>query len=691
MTTPSSSFNQRDSNSPQILLDITAKDIFDRVPRFFSICDVQGNLLYLNHAYPADATQRLLGQPFTVNVPPHRQNIEWAAFHKSVANQVCQVSDYTDMTAEGDGHWYQFTYNPVVRNGQVQAVIVESVVVQHYITGRNENAAQADADYAFLGQNDLLRWMMDSVEQGVVISDNDGRIEYINPYMERVFERSAQEVIGRNVSDYVLPAGKAEINAQRELRLAGLNSQYEIDVIAADGSLRHMRATASPRMQADRVTGVIVVLNNLSETAEIEARLQQSRDNLSAANFALERAARMKDEFLASMSHELRTPLTAILGLAEGLQEQVLGTLNLKQQEAVTTIESSGRHLLHLINEILDISKIEAGLLHLDLHKVAVGDICKNSLAVAKEMATKKRIKTFMTLDSSVEWIQADERRLKQMLVNLISNAVKFTPENGRVGLEVTGDAELGVAQFSVWDTGIGIAPKDIERLFQPFVQLDSTLARQYTGTGLGLALVARVAELHGGSITVESEVGAGSRFTLSLPWNNDPRSPMDIDVGESRYEMGTDGFEENSTTIFQPVTTESDTAPLILLVEDNEANILTLSSYLEARGYPLIIARHGGEALTLARSNHPSLILMDVQMPVMDGIEATQQLRRDADPRIANVPIIALTALAMPGDRNRLLLAGANEYLAKPVNLKNLVMLIEEMLARNNKANHVN
>ncbi len=255
------------------------------------------------------------------------------------------------------------------------------------------------------------------------------------------------------------------------------------------------------------------------ERATLADRVAERTAALSAANLELARAARLKDEFLAAMSHELRTPLNAILGLAEALQEEIYGKTNDRQRKALHTIERSGYHLLELINDVLDVAKIGAGRMELEMRPVHVPTICESSLRLVRRDALKKQLKVRLEIDEDVTHLQADERRLKQILVNLLSNAVKFTPDGGQIALEVHGDADRQQVEFVVWDTGIGIGGEDLQRLFEPFVQLDSRLSRQYPGTGLGLALVHQMAHLHGGSVSVESELGRGSRFVVCLPW----------------------------------------------------------------------------------------------------------------------------------------------------------------------------
>jgi PAS domain S-box-containing protein len=397
------------------------------------------------------------------------------------------------------------------------------------------------------------------------------------------------------------------------------------------------------------------------ENARLFQQVKQSEAELASA-------ARYKDEFLANMSHELRTPLNAILGMSEALLEQSYGPLNARQRKTIAIIDESGRHLMALINDILDLSKIGAGKLGLELGPVTVEPLAQASLRLVEEAAHRKQLTIFTDFDRAVGDILADERRLKQVLVNLLNNAVKFTPEGGTIGLEVSGDTTDEVVRFTVWDTGIGIAPHDLGRLFKPFEQLDSSLARQYTGSGLGLALVAGMVELHGGKVTVESEIGYGSTFTVELPWRVAAGSPAKAAPAEAPPSAAP-----------KPEPQPAADAALILLVEDNELNIITLADYLEIKGYRVVVARNGREAIEQARETRPALILMDSQMPEMDGLEAIRRIRADAD--LAAMRIIALTAMAMSEDRERCLAAGANGYLSKPVNLKNLIATIETHL----------
>ena len=537
-------------------------------------------------------------------------------------------------------------------------------------------------------------------------------------------------------------------------------------------------------------SGSIGILLDITDRKEAEETLRESRDILSAANISLEKASRMKDEFLASMSHELRTPLTGILGLAEALQLQTQGPLNDRQLKAMGNIEKSGRHLLELINDILDLSKIEAGKMDLELESFSVADVCQASLQLVKGMAHQKKINTSFSMNMSPLVLKADSRRLKQMLVNLLSNAIKFTPASGQIGLEVEARPEQNVVCFHVWDKGIGIRSDEMGKLFQPFVQLDSSLARQYAGTGLGLSLVQRMAELHGGSVQVESNPGEGSRFSILLPWREDEPEPNqpeaetfqirntltiednDLDAEQiTRYlkEIGIANFlqpvaqgalekaaslrpnailldlnlpdgtgldlltklktNEQTRDIPVIITSVEDrqadarrlgasdylvkpykredlrialakvaalqanqtimvigtnkVSPLVLVADDNELILETLSEFLTSSGFRVIAVHSGYELLEQASEHQPDICLIDIQMPGMDGMETMRRMRAHGNPKIASTPMIAITALAMSGDRERCIQAGANEYMSKPLIMKQLVKMIIQILSR--------
>ncbi len=557
-----------------------------------------------------------------------------------------------------------------------------------YAIARYRDALEQDRQRELTEKEERYRTLLETTYEGICIYA-EGKILDANPGLTRMFGYDPSEITGMPVLNLVpkeahnLLARNVEIPFDRPIEVMGIKK---------DNSTFHIELVPKTQVRRERTVGVLAV-RDITERVLVEEALREERASLaqrvaertaalSIANAELARAARLKDEFLANMSHELRTPLNAILGMSEVLRAELCGPLNTEQLKSVRTIEESGDHLLNLINDILDVSKIEAGKVELQIRSIAIEPVCRASMQLVKQQSYKKRLNVSSIFDSAVTNVQADERRLKQILVNLLSNAVKFTPDGGTIGLEVVGNATEQTVHFIVWDTGIGIGPEGMKRLFggsegpRPFVQLDSSLSRQYEGTGLGLSLVYRMTEMHGGSVSVESEVGKGSRFTVSLPWQP-PDKKKQADKETQTAEM----LGPAPDQALEPVLTPTETVPTILLAEDNPTNVEAISTYLSAMGYQVILAHDGIEAIQKTKEMRPSVILMDVQMPGMDGLEATRRIR--SDPDMSKVPIIALTALAMPGDRERCLEAGADEYLPKPVSLKGLVNAIEIQIER--------
>ena len=401
-----------------------------------------------------------------------------------------------------------------------------------------------------------------------------------------------------------------------------------------------LRVLATERQLAEAQAELLRLNQNL------ERRVEERTAELSASNAALKRASRMKDEFLASVSHELRTPLTGILGFTEGLLEQVPGPLNERQLRYVNSIHKSGQHLLDLINGILDFSALEAGQMQVTIDPGYVDDICRGSLALVSSVAEKKGIELAYERSAANLLLMTDGRRLKQVLVNLLSNAIKFTPAGGAVGLDVTADAAEEVCWLTVWDRGIGIAPDDQQRIFQPFTQLDSRLTRQYAGTGLGLALVQRMVNLLGGSVTVESAPGAGSRFTVALAW----RPP----AAEGREPL--------------PVlTVRGGAAPRILLAEEGELAAAEITTLLDAWGCGVTVVRRSEDILHTIREQAPDAVIAAVQMAGAENFALCNRIRGSTDPTLAATPVILTAVLVVAGEEARAVAAGADAFLPKP------------------------
>lgn len=734
------------------------------------------------YGYSAD---KIVSQPVRLLVPPNL-----IAEELRIIDQIKQgdrLEHYETQRRHKNGTIFDvsLTMSPI-KNALGEVVGISKIARE--ITERKQGEAERKRAEEALAQ-ELMRSkaLFEASFDGIVVLNHQGNVVEANESFARMLGRSLKNTLTLHVSDWDAQWTREELNEIVNSRQL-VGKTFETLHRRLDRSIYEVEITISEVILEEEVLQVCIC-RDITARKRSEEQLRISTERTSLANAELARAARLKDEFLASMSHELRTPLNAILGLSEALIEEIFGSVNEEQREHLTTIERSGQHLLALINDILDLSKVESGMMELEITSVPVQEFCESCLSFIKQQAHHKRIKLDCRVDEELLEIEIDERRIRQVLVNLLSNAVKFTPDHGTVQLQVRADSFHETLEFSVTDTGIGIAPEHIGKLFQPFVQIDSALSRRYSGTGLGLALVRRITELHGGSVALESQEGKGSRFTVTIPWTPSPadettlvpevvqeheltlQQVLIVEDSETaanqlvRYltELGVqtlihprgDGaiqmalqvqpdviildillpdqsgwtvladLKANAMTKNIPVvvvsvveerlrsltmgavahllkpftrhqlqqtlqrlmaeqeTLDDSTAlvltptqmPLILLVEDNEANISMIESYLQARGLQVLLARNGVEAIQMASQNQPDLILMDIQMPEMDGFEATQRIRTESD--LKETPIIALTALAMPGDRERCLEAGATDYLTKPISLKHLVRIL--------------
>jgi PAS domain S-box-containing protein len=543
----------------------------------------------------------------------------------------------------------------------------------------------ADALVEIQEQRDFSRQITESMREGVVVYDAEGTIEYANPFASELIGMRREEIFGSKLQDWSqIFETPVAVQEQVALRKTGQYADYEIAIRNSAGDMRYLRVLSTARIRGGRYDGGIAVFSDLTQRRTMETNLRLASERLAQANRELARAARMKDEFLANVSHELRTPLTGILALSEALLANTYGEVPQRQQRPLAMIEESGRHLLSLINDVLDVAKAEAGKLDIAPELLSADDLCQASLRLVRDLANRKNQQVSYTLDPPGLKLFGDPRRLKQMLVNLLSNAVKFTPQGGRLGIRVRADDMQQTVTFTVWDEGIGIPPDQLQHIFEPFVQVDSEFSRAYAGTGLGLTLVLRLAELHHGTVLVESEPRRGSQFHLVLPQNTGELLEAATGMGNRIAVSSAISAAFTASMTGSPRAQTSDSAggrnlrvssqpPSVLLAEDNSVTRAALEEYLTQQGLRVLVAADGVEAVEQAAIYHPDLVLMDIQMPKMDGLEAMRRIRALGDVKAARVAIIALTAHAMPGDREQFLKAGANGYLSKPVRLAEL------------------
>lgn len=634
----------------------------------------------------------------------------------------------------------------------------------------------------------------------VIIVSRDGLIEWVNESFERVMEYSLAEVIGKNPGAFMIgPETDARVVRRIKATLSrGAGISTDVVNYSKSGKKYHLQLEIQPvRNENGQLENFIAIEADISARVETEQNLRRAKAEADAASKA-------KSEFLASMSHEIRTPMNGVIGMTSLLLDT---KLTHEQRDCVNTIRNSGEALLTIINDILDFSKVESGKMELEHLPFEVSASIEDALDLFTAQAAAKKIELAYYVDESVpSWVQGDVARLRQVLVNLVNNAVKFTPAGSiavqvrRINLSATTSDSVAILEFSVSDTGIGIPPDRMHRLFQPFSQVDSSTTRKYGGTGLGLAISHRLCTLMGGQINVASTVGQGSTFTFTIqtePLNTPPgwglpELPVQLNYGsvlciddhlvtQSRlqtflrswgarpvcagsveaatnylaaetppiailldYEMTVTGAgralreaislneiptvmmlpagqlphhtelageRRGIATVGKPARTQTlvrafqslfdlggdggsslnspddenvlgRQLPLdVLLVEDNPVNQKVALRFLDRLGYRADAVGNGLEALNTLQSRTYHLILMDLQMPEMDGFEAARQIRRRV-PAEHQPKIIALTANALHGDREQCLSAGMDDYITKPVKLLDIDQAIRRQFS---------
>ena len=531
---------------------------------------------------------------------------------------------------------------------------------------------------------------LECVGNGVVITDTCGTIQWVNPEFTRLTGYSLEEAIGQNPR--ILKSGKQDqvfyLNLWETI-LSGRAWAGELQNLRKDGQLYIEEMTISPvRSVTGEITNFVAIKQNITERKRIETELLRAKELAEVAN-------RAKSEFLANMSHEIRTPMNGIIGMTDLALDT---NLTEEQRDYLGTVKQSAAALLNVINDVLDFSKIEAGKMDLEVTVFSLEELLRETMKFLALRAHEKNLEfSYGLADDIPPLLSGDPFRLRQILINLISNAIKFT-ERGKItvtaGLQSASGRNVMV-HFQVCDTGVGIAKVKQEYIFQPFSQADSSTTRKYGGTGLGLSISACIVEMMHGRIWVESSPGVGSAFHFTaefaaggaFPTDNTPNSErlngVSALVVDDALPAGSPATSRLAERTARPDILAGQAALRILLAEDNAINQRLAVRLLEKAGHTVAVAENGSRALAMVQSDKFDLVLMDVQMPEMDGFEATAAIRNLELQTHAHISIIAMTAHAMKGDRERCLQAGMDGYIAKPINRAELLALIAEHAPR--------
>ncbi|MFP4541980.1 MAG: PAS domain S-box protein, partial [Opitutales bacterium] len=563
------------------------RDIVEAAGEYVWEVDLEGRFCYLSRF-----AEEVLGRPrrellghLPAEFSPADERADLARLVSDSLRQPQPFRHLEHRTVRGDGVviWQRVSGLPV-RDAQGR--------FGGYRGTARDVTAEKETQHKLVAESDFARTVMESMGQGLTVTQRDGRLRFANHHFLEMLGYSFAELQDKTPFDWTAPAHHEALLQSREQRLRGERSTYESSLIAADGEQIDVLITGVPILDEGAYEGSITVVTDLRRRIQMERCLREAKDRAEQLNRRLqteiersrtlareaESANHAKSHFLANMSHELRTPLNAILGLTESLLAGSLGPLEPRQGDALQIVERSGRHLLELISDVLDLAKIEAGKLDLAHRPTELPPLARACLEMMTPLARAKRLDLRAEVPDDLPPCRFDERRIRQILLNLLSNAIKFTPEGGSVLFRAAlqpdpTDPARAILCLSVRDSGIGIAPEDQARLFQPFSQIDSQYARAHEGTGLGLTLVRRLAELHGGSVELESAAGAGSTFRVLLPQSG---VTIPAHTAAAAPPVPPRGSLPDSTTAGAPRTDRPvESGPCrILYAEDNEANI---------------------------------------------------------------------------------------------------------------------
>lgn len=649
--------------------------VLDSINGFVTVWDLKGTFTYGNQTFFVRSgfnPENVIGKSATEIYPPQ---------------ELARLSHvYRELEGRPDGDCVSLLTHGLSSSGEW--VALEGEVVKKFsppiygYVGFGREAIQDGSDTgAYKESVEAMSVILNSVQDALLIHDRSGFIIQFNQKLLEMFEIDRLDtVLQPKTVDHFLSSvdDSVDFNVIRNEALSGQIKQLEHKIRRpSDGKIFDVEIfIRSIRLKGEDL--ILVSIKDITEKKRVADELHRALALAEHLRVKAEAASDTKSKFLANMSHELRTPLNAILGFSELLEGKWYGEINEKQSAYVRAIYNSGDHLLHLINDILDLAKVEAGKMEISASSTDLVLLLENAFTMIKETAYKAGIKLELEIGDEFkkENIWADDVRLKQIIMNLLSNAVKFTPSGGTVRLQAQQlDQEISIA---VSDTGVGIKPEDQARVFEEFEQVDSSFSRQQQGTGLGLSLTRKLVELHGGRIWLDSQgENKGSVFTFEIPYVSGGAKQERSLSNAGEYNFGPDSDPDAMLD-----------RPSILVVEDNTANMKLTTNLLEVGGYNTLPAFSSEEALNILKTSTPALILMDISLPGMDGLTATQVIKNN--PLTSRIPVVALTAHAMKDDRQRAIEAGCDAYLLKPIDTRQFYRTISRLLSsKDSKPEH--
>jgi len=517
---------------------------------------------------------------------------------------------------------------------------------------------QKTAEEALLESEEKYRLLVENVQEGIAVLQ-ENILKFTNPITSDITGYSQEEMDSMHFSRLVHPEDLEMVARYNRERLEGLSTsdKYSFRIIAKNGVIKWIEIKTVVINWNDR-PGVLIITRDITDQLRLEEELRQAKESSEMAN-------RAKSTFLANMSHELRTPLNAIIGYSEMLREDAQ---NLGYEEMTPDLEKvcvAGRQLLDIINDILDLSKIEAGKMTVFLEDILITHLVDSVTMIAQPAVKNNNNKFIVEVAPDIGTMHADITKTQQILSNLLSNAAKFT-QNGTVTFSAAKELVDGQrwVRFRIIDTGIGMSTDEVERLFSAFTQADASTARRYGGTGLGLAISHRFCKMMGGEITVESEKGKGSTFTVRMP---ELVRAQDTETGNQEQFAKPDAGEQSADKHIQKTAN-------VLIIDDDPAALDLLKRTIEKENYHCVVATNGEEGLRIAKEMHPDLIVLDVLMPEINGWQVLSILK--SDPVLAHIPVIMAT---ITRETNIGFALGASEYLVKPINKETLLAVIRK------------